>query len=69
MRLLTFTDVARLLGVSLPTARKFRDELPGAVRVSQRVRYREEAIEDFVRRGGFLADKPATDSVTASQAL
>jgi hypothetical protein len=37
--------------------------------VSQRVRYREEAIEDFVRRGGFLADKPATDSVTASQAL
>jgi hypothetical protein len=56
MRLLTFTQVARdFLNVSLPTARIIRDQLPGAVLVSRRVRYREEAITDFVRQGGLLA--------------
>jgi predicted site-specific integrase-resolvase len=64
MRLLTFTDVARLLGVSLPTARKFRGELPGAVRVSRRIRYREDAIADFIRAGGCRPKE-----ITAGQTL
>lgn len=55
MRLLTFPEVAKLLNVSLPTARKFRDQLPGGVRVNQRVRYREDAIVEFVKHGGCQA--------------
>jgi hypothetical protein len=52
MKLLTFTEVSRQLGVSLPTARKIRAQLPGAVLIGTRIRYREDAILEFVQRGG-----------------
>ena len=55
MRLLTFSDVARRLGISEPTARKFRDQLPGAVRLSKRTRWIEDEIDQFIRRGGLQA--------------
>lgn len=58
MRLLTLTEVAEALGVSMPTLRKFKAQLPGAVRVSAstRLRYREDAVQDFIRRGGCSKD-------------
>jgi len=40
------------LGISERTARQFRSELPGAVRVGQRIKYTEDAITEFIRRGG-----------------
>jgi len=59
MRLLSLCQVARQLGISDPTCRKIAAQLPGAVRISKRVRYREDAILEFVQQGGFGA-KPAT---------
>lgn len=55
MKLLTLTEVARRLGVSEKTARQFKSELPGVVRVGQRVKYTEDAIVEFIRRGGCRA--------------
>jgi predicted site-specific integrase-resolvase len=52
MNLLTLSQVARRLGVSEKTARQFKSELPGVVLIGRRVKYTEEAIAEFVRRGG-----------------
>ena len=52
MHLLTLQEVAHRLGVSDKTARQFKDELPGAVRVGRRVKFREDAIVEFIQRGG-----------------
>jgi predicted DNA-binding transcriptional regulator AlpA len=52
MNLLTLSEVGRRLGVSERTVRQFKSELPGAVRIGRRVKYTEEAITEFVRRGG-----------------
>lgn len=61
MNLLTFAQVARLLGVSEKTARQFKSELPGVVLVGRRVKYTEDAIAEFIRRGGCRpAERPST---------
>jgi predicted DNA-binding transcriptional regulator AlpA len=57
MRLLSLQQVMARLGCSGPTARKIRRQLPGqqfpgAVRVGGRLKYREDAIEDFILHGG-----------------
>jgi len=52
MRLLTLRDVAKRLGVCELTARRFKSELPGSVRVGRRVKYVESEITEFIRRGG-----------------
>jgi len=52
MNLLTLSDVARRLGVSEKTARQFKSELPGVVLIGRRVKYTEDAITEFIRRGG-----------------
>ena len=52
MNLLSLSDVARRLGVSEKTARQFKSELPGVVRVGRRIKYTEDAISDFIRSGG-----------------
>ena len=52
MNLLTLSEVAHRLGVSDKTARQFKAELPGAVRIGQRIKFREDAIIEFVQRGG-----------------
>jgi hypothetical protein len=52
MRLLTFTEVCARLGVSLPTGRRLRAQLSGVVLVNQRVKYREDLLQDFIARGG-----------------
>lgn len=64
MNLLSLSEVARRLGVSDKTARQFKSELPGAVRVGQRVKYTEDAIADFIRRGGCAPAQRAAVSVT-----
>lgn len=52
MRLLSLSQVARQLGLSDPTARKIAPQLPGAVRLNKRIRYREDAILEFIQSGG-----------------
>lgn len=52
MRLLTLADVTRILGLSEATVRKMAHQLPGAVRINRRVRYRADALEAFINRGG-----------------
>ncbi len=41
-----------MLGISYSTARKIAPQLPGAVRLGQRISYRESAIMDFLNAGG-----------------
>lgn len=55
MKLLTLTQVAHLLGISVSTAHKISPELPGAVALGKRIKFRLEAIEQFVRDGGTKA--------------
>ena len=52
MRTITLAEVARRLGVSIPTVRKMADQLPGSVTINRRVRYLEESIAQFVAAGG-----------------
>ena len=52
MKLISISEVAQKLGVSDKTARKLKDELPGAVRILGRTKYREDAILDFITNGG-----------------
>jgi predicted DNA-binding transcriptional regulator AlpA len=52
MNLLTLSQVARRLGVSEKTARQFKSELPGVVLIGRRVKYTENAIIEFIQRGG-----------------
>jgi hypothetical protein len=59
MNLLTLSEVARRLGVSEKTARQLRSELPGAVRVGQRIKYREDALIGFIERGGCSPERVA----------
>lgn len=60
MNLLSLSQVAQRLGVSEKTARQFKTELPGVVRVGQRVKYREDAIIEFIQSGGCRpAERPA----------
>jgi predicted site-specific integrase-resolvase len=61
--LLTLAEVARRLGVSEKTARQFKSELPGVVRVNRRVKYTEDAITEFIRRGGC---RPVAPNVQAA---
>jgi excisionase family DNA binding protein len=51
MRLLSFKQVAERLGVSEVTLRKIRSELP-TVRVGRRIKYTEDAVVEFIQRGG-----------------
>lgn len=60
MRLLTLADVTRILGLSEATVRKMANQLPGAVRINRRVRYRADALEAFINRGGCCAEQAAT---------
>ena len=52
MNLLTLSQVAQRLGISDRTVRHFREQLPGGVRVGRRIKYTEDAIGEFIRRGG-----------------
>jgi len=64
MNLITFAQYARRLGVSEQTARKFKAELPGAVRVGRRIKYAEDAVTEFIRRGGCRpVESPSTNAV------
>lgn len=65
MNLLTLSEVARRLGVSEKTARQIRSELPGAVRIGQRVKYREDSLAEFIGRGGCRPDTGAVRGMTA----
>jgi excisionase family DNA binding protein len=48
--LLTLAEVARRLGVSVPTARKIVRQIP-AVRVGSRLRYPAEGVNEYARTG------------------
>jgi hypothetical protein len=62
VKLLTFDDVAERLGCSVKTVRDMRAQLPGAVVVSHRLKFREDAITQFIQRGGCRpVDAPSTD--------
>ena len=50
-QLLTTSDIARRLGVSLPIARKVRANFR-AVRIGRWLRYPESELQAFIRRGG-----------------
>jgi hypothetical protein len=64
MTLLTLSQVAMRLGISERTVRQFKSELPGAVRVGQRIKYTEDAIAEFIRRGGCRpVESPSTIAV------
>lgn len=52
MRLLTGTEVARRLGLSMKTFRKVAATLPGQVRLGDRVRFREDELIKFLDAGG-----------------
>ncbi len=61
MRLLTLSEVAQRFGLSAKTIRQFKNELPGAVRVGRRVKYSEDGVAEFIRRGGCgRAQTPST---------
>jgi len=51
-RLITLTEVARRLNVSLGTARKVRTQLR-PVRIGKAIRYPESELAAFIQRGGF----------------
>jgi predicted DNA-binding protein (UPF0251 family) len=65
MNLLSLTEVARRFGVCERTARQFKGQLPGEVRVGRRVKYTEEAITDFIRRGGCRPVESPSTGATA----
>lgn len=52
MNLLTLQEVAQRLGVSDKTARQFKSDLPAGVRIGRRIKYTEDSIAEFIRRGG-----------------
>ena len=70
MNLIGRAEAARRLNVSERTLRKL--DLPGAVRVGSRTKFREDAIADFIQRGGcrpLSGDKAGTrDQAAASVA-
>jgi hypothetical protein len=55
MKLLSLTELSRLIGLSDKTLRLYRDRIPGAVVVGKRTLYREEAVLRFIEQGGSLA--------------
>lgn len=59
MKLLSFTEVCRRVGVCDKTARKFRDQIPNPVKIGRRVMWPEDAVEAFIRRGGCTEERPA----------
>jgi RNA polymerase sigma factor (sigma-70 family) len=59
MQLLTLAEVARRLGLSEKTAREVAKQFP-TVKVGKRIRYREDALAEFIARGGATsAERPA----------
>jgi predicted DNA-binding transcriptional regulator AlpA len=50
-RLVTLTELAQRLGVSLNTARRIRTQLR-PVRIGRHIRYPESEISEFILRGG-----------------
>ena len=64
VKLLSFSDVAQRLNCSVKTARDLRAQLPGVVIVGCRLKFREDAITQFIQRGGCMEPAPST-GVTA----
>jgi hypothetical protein len=52
MRLISLAECARQLGISEPTARKIASQIPGAVRINKRLRYRSDSVAEFIAAGG-----------------
>lgn len=61
MKLICISEIARKIGVSDKTIRKYQERLPGAVVVGKRTLYREDEVLRFIEAGGTsaLADTPA----------
>jgi predicted DNA-binding transcriptional regulator AlpA len=57
VKLISLNEVARRIGLSDKTVRKYRERLPGGVMVGARVLYREDAVLKFIEAGGVLAER------------
>ena len=58
MKLMSFAEVCRRVGVCDKTGRKFRDQIPNPVRIGRRVMWPEDSVDTFIRSGG-CAERPA----------